>query len=280
MVRVVSLLRSLECRARIQAAARAQVRRGRRAAVTEVETWDEVRAGMMAGRVDAVVFDPAHPTLPSGPVLTGQVSAHGRVTFVLYGGPVRPAQLMVDLGRAGVGWAITPGLDDDPKRLGRLLRHVFRQATEERLLKEAAPEMTVRQLGLVRMFLRHTHECRSIERLAERVGMSPRTLERRARELGLPSPAQLLGIGHLYTGATLIAYDGASVESAARASGFSSPAAFRRALRRTTGLSTKDVRSLGQDGRLTTCFARLVRPPGPQLKLHLADSGWAGSAVT
>lgn len=274
MVRMVALLRSPECRARIHAAARAQAGRGNRASVTDLENWEEVRGGAAAGRIDAVVFDPSHPTLPPGASLARQIEGHGRITFVLYGGPVRPVQYLVDLARAGVRWAITPGLDDEPKRLALLMRHVFRAATEERLLREAAPDMSTRQLGLVRMFLRHTHDCGTMEQLSERVGMSTRTLERRTRELGLPRPAQLLGIGHLYTGATLMAYDGASVEAAARASGFSSAAAFRRALRRTTGFSPRQVREIAQDGRLTSTFARLIRPQTPQLTLTLSDSNW------
>ena len=279
MVRIVTLLRSAECRARINAAARAQAQRGTRAAVTDLETWEEVRGGAAAGRIDAVVFDPAHPALPPGRQLMRHIRGYGRINFVLYGHPARPLQDLVDLGRAGVRWALTPGVDDEPRQLARLVRALLHAATEERLLREAAPELTHRQLGLVRLFLRHTHDCGTLEQLSERVGMSTRTLERRTRDLGLPRPAQLLSLGHLYTGATMIAYDGASVEVAARAAGFSSPAAFRRALRRSTGFSTREVRQMADDGRLTSAFARLIRPHPPQLTLRLTGSAWAARAT-
>jgi AraC family carnitine catabolism transcriptional activator len=100
--------------------------------------------------------------------------------------------------------------------------------------------------------------------LARRLGLSPRTLERRCRRNFGQSPGQLYLSVRLQAARNLLFYEELSVKEIATACGFSYPTAFARSFARHFGASPRRFRARFRDQQKSTLrpeISRLMRQP-------------------
>ena len=90
----------------------------------------------------------------------------------------------------------------------------------------------------------------SVEEIASNLGISVRSLQRRCEGLGV-TPGQLIDRVRSVHARQLLADREVSIKEAAKLLGYSSPRAFRRAVRRWTGCSPRELRSRGHQPALT-----------------------------
>ena len=233
--------------------------------VGRMESWGELVVATEEGGVALVLFDPGHPGIGKGDRVARTVARHPATTFVLLcGDPQRlHPQEVLDLGRAGVRTAITAGIDDHPDRLRALVTRAIASGATERLLGEVELRLPPEQAELIRFIARHAPYAPRLQDFARRVNVSTRTLERRAGDAGLSSPARVLSWVHLYNACTALRSREGAWREASGPVGFSSGSSFRRALKRVVGLTKTEVRGLPDQGSLARVFARALAGPLP-----------------
>jgi AraC-like DNA-binding protein len=139
------------------------------------------------------------------------------------------------LGKAGAADVILSATADD----GELVRDVLDRAIhrslgptiEERLRRRLPPDA----LQVVRYAADHVPDQVQVPELATAFGVSVSTLERRCERWGLATPGRLLLWLRVLYGLRWLLEPGRSVESVAFQLGYSSGAAFRRAIKATIG---------------------------------------------
>jgi len=99
----------------------------------------------------------------------------------------------------------------------------------------------------------------TVSEFAFSVGFTKRTLARRLRRVGLPQPAELLAWVRCLLAAVMLESEGTTVDVVARELRFATPAAFRRTLRRLTGLRPSDVRQRGGPHTVARLFGSAVK---------------------
>ena len=112
----------------------------------------------------------------------------------------------------------------DLRRLHRLLAHV----------EEQAPAGTCR---IIRLFFRRAVQPCRVGELAEGLGVTERTMQRRCRYMGLPAPKQLFSLARAFTVTRILHWSRQPLRSVAFALGFSDDANCHRLLGRVLGSS-------------------------------------------
>jgi AraC-like DNA-binding protein len=133
-----------------------------------------------------------------------------------------------------------------------------------RALERSAASIVARRLGplagpglvrVVRGALELTHRCWDTERFARSFGYSRPVLSERLREMGLPSPGQLLLWARLFHTGYWLPDPARSGESVSRQLEYANGAVFRRALRRATGMTPTEVIERGGLDAVYASFA-------------------------
>lgn len=114
-------------------------------------------------------------------------------------------------------------------------------------VKEQTPAGTSRIVGL--FFQRATEPCR-IGELAAELGCVERTLQRKCRKLGIPSPSKLRALARVFIVTRLLHWSRQPLSSVALALGFSDDANCHRLLRQTLGGSPSRDMTLGEMHRV------------------------------
>jgi AraC-like DNA-binding protein len=143
-----------------------------------------------------------------------------------------------DLFRSGKAGAADVLMDVDANNPG-LVAEVVSGATLDELAEEIDARLAVvvgsEGRALVQAAAARIPEGILVPRLASVQGVSVSTLERRCEQWGLPTPGHLLLWLRIIYGLHWLLEPGRSVESVARQLGYSSGAAFRRAIKVTVG---------------------------------------------
>lgn len=139
------------------------------------------------------------------------------------------------LGKAGAADVILPRDADDRNLIGEILQttldHGLVSVIDLRLRGRIADEAC----GLIRYAADRIPAQVQVPDLAESHDVSVSTLERRCERWGLPTPGRLLLWLRVLYGLRWLLEPGRSVESVADQLGYSSGAAFRRAIKATVG---------------------------------------------
>lgn len=139
------------------------------------------------------------------------------------------------LGKAGAT-DVVPGHDTGNAGLvGELLRDLTADALVDRLDRRLSERVDEDGRTLVCSAARRIPDAIQVPDLAADHGLSVSTLERRCEAWGLPTPGRLLLWLRILYGLQWLLEPGRSVESVAGQLGYSSGAAFRRALKVTVG---------------------------------------------
>lgn len=166
-----------------------------------------------------------------------------------------------DLYRLGKAGASDVVVGADTTNAG-LVRELLTTLTTDDLAAEVDGRLE-RQVGadgraLVRLAARLIPSGAQVPELATATGVSVSTLERRCERWGLPTPGHLLLWLRIIYGLNWLLEPGRSVESVARQLGYSSGAAFRRAIKVTVGGQPTPLRNRAGvtaaiDGFLAAC---------------------------
>jgi AraC-like DNA-binding protein len=143
-----------------------------------------------------------------------------------------------DLFRLGKAGAVEVVVSDDAANIP-LIAELVHQVTNDRLAEQI--DMRLRPIlgadarALVRCAAKRIPDGIQVPDLAAANGISVSTLERRCEQWGLPTPGHLLLWLRIVHGLRWLLEPGRSVESVASQLGYSSGAAFRRAIKVTLG---------------------------------------------
>lgn len=158
------------------------------------------------------------------------------------------------LGRVGLGGLVLLG-PDPLLRLDGALKEALGSGTEAIVTRAVSPHLPVRETWALRLALEGALQGWGTEELAGRVGLTRPHASARLRAVGLPSLGHLLVWAKLFHAGRWLTDPGRTAESVSRQLGYSSGAAFRRALHRYVGLTPSAVRA---GGGLRTVLARFL----------------------
>jgi len=157
------------------------------------------------------------------------------------------------LGRAGLGGLVLLPVDALSDVTGALVE-ALRTGTEAVVTRAVSSYLPARETLSVRRALLAAQHGWSSDELAATLGLTRPHASVRLRACGLPSLGHLLVWARLLHAGRWLADPGRTAESVSRQLGYSSGAAFRRALRAYTGLTPSEVRSAGGLRPVLTCF--------------------------
>lgn len=142
---------------------------------------------------------------------------------------------MFRLGKAGAADLLPAQLADDPVLVAEILEEAGRRGLTPLIHAALADRLLPAALAVVEHASDHIPDQIQVPTLAARFGLSVSTLERRCERWGLPTPGRLLLWLRVLYGLRWLLEPGRSVESVADQLGYSSGAAFRRAIKATIG---------------------------------------------
>ncbi len=165
------------------------------------------------------------------------------------------------LGKAGASEVVIPGDGANADLLGEILHHATADQIADRIDRRLAERVGSDARTLVRAAARGIPEAIQVPDLAEAHGLSVSTLERRCQEWGLTTPGRVLLWLRIVYGLDWLLEPGRSVESVAGQLGYSSGAAFRRAIKVTVGGKPTPLRNA--DGLAAAIEGFVEDCPGP-----------------
>jgi len=206
------------------------------------ESWRELYRLVRKQPVAVAVADIHAEDRKDGVLRVYRFSQRFPITPLIVWGELDGRELF-RLGKAGA-WEVVPSRDADDRYL---VSEVLRSALNGGLapLVDARLRGRVSEDGraLVRFAAERIPEQIQVPDVAEAHGMSVSTLERRCERWGLPTPGRLLLWLRVLYGLRWLLEPGRSVESVAYQLGYSSGAAFRRAIKATIGGRPSPLRS-------------------------------------
>lgn len=149
------------------------------------------------------------------------------------------------LGRAGLGRLVLLPVDSLCDSVERELRAALQGGTSSIVARAASPFVPPREMMALRVALAGALRGWTAEDLASRMSLTRPHLSVLLKDVGLPSTGHLLGWAKLLHAGRWLTDPGRSAESVSRQLGYSSGAAFRRALRTYVGATPTEVKDAG-----------------------------------
>ncbi|HEX7051252.1 MAG TPA: AraC family transcriptional regulator [Longimicrobiales bacterium] len=238
--------------------------------VAWAESWHELNGLVRREPVAAIVADLHSEQRKDGVLRVLRFSERYPLTPVLVWGDLDGRELY-RAGKAGATDVILSHDADDPVLVTELLDYTLRDglaaAVDRRLRGRIAEEAR----ELVRFAVEGIPDQLQVPRLAAARNVSVSTLERRCEGWGLPTPGRLLLWLRVLYGLRWLLEPGRSVESVAAQLGYSSGAAFRRAIRATVGERPSPLRN---DAAFEAALDRFVAEcPGDGVFRRLSTTG-------
>jgi AraC-like DNA-binding protein len=198
------------------------------------DTWRDLYKMVRRRPVAAVIADLHAESRKDGALRVFRFAQRYPLTPLIVWGEADGRELF-RLGKAGAADVILSGTADD----GELVRDVLDRAIHRSLGPTIEARLTGRlpadALQVVRYAADHVPDQVQVPELATAFGVSVSTLERRCERWGLATPGRLLLWLRVLYGLRWLLEPGRSVESVAFQLGYSSGAAFRRAIKATIG---------------------------------------------
>ncbi len=209
--------------------------------VSWADTWRELYHAVRRNPVAAVVADIHAESRKDGALRVYRFTQRYPLTPVVAWGELDGRELY-RVGKAGAAEVVVAREADDPELVAGVLRSALRRgipaALEQRLrdLDREAAQLVLYAAEHIPAYIR-------VPELADAFAMSVSTLERRCERWHLPTPGRLLLWLRVLYGLHWLLEPGRSVESVAEQLGYSSGAAFRRAIKATIGSRTASLRA-------------------------------------
>ncbi|MBI4545797.1 MAG: helix-turn-helix transcriptional regulator [Gemmatimonadetes bacterium] len=197
-------------------------------------SWRNLHRMVRKRPVAAAVADLHAETRKDGVLRVYRFARRFPLTPVIVWGEMDGRELY-RLGKAGA-WDVVASRDaDDAQLVGEVLEALLQDNLARLLLERLEPRLPEESREIVRHAASHIPDRIQVPGLAAFYGMSVSTLERRFERWGLPTPGRLLLWFRVLYGLRWLLEPGRSVESVADQLGYSSGAAFRRAIKATIG---------------------------------------------
>ncbi len=227
--------------------------------ISWADTWRELHQAVRRHPVAAVVADLHAESRKDGALRVFRFAQRYPLTPVVAWGDLDGRELF-RVGKAGAAEVVVAWEVDDPELVAGVLRSALRRGIPAALdarLREGGVEPGAAELVLYAAEHIPTHI--RVPELAEAFGMSVSTLERRCERWHLPTPGRLLLWLRVLYGLRWLLEPGRSVESVADQLGYSSGAAFRRAIKASIGPRPAPLRTAqGYQAALDAMVAECV----------------------
>lgn len=218
------------------------------------ESWRELNALVRDRPVSAVVTDLHAEPRKDGALRVYRFAERFPLTPLVSWGDADGRELF-RIGKAGARDVVLTHDAGDPVLVREVLSASLRRSLPELLDARLRGRMDGEALALVRAAADRIAEGVQVPDLAASFGFSISTLERRCEALKLPTPGRMLLWLRVLFGLRWLLESGRSVESVAAQLGYSSGAAFRRAIKATVGGRPTPLRNEDAFERAVESFA-------------------------
>jgi AraC-like DNA-binding protein len=220
-------------------------------------SWRELHRLVRTQPVGTVVVDLHAEARKDGVLRVFRFGEKFPLTPVVVWGEMDGRELF-RLGKAGAADVVPSRDGGDRILVGEVLAEALERGLTERVDARLVGRVTEEARAVVRYAAARVPGGLQVPELAQAQGISVSTLERRCERWGIPTPGRLLLWLRALHGLRWLLEPGRSVESVADQLGYSSGAAFRRALRVTAGVGPGPLRSVQRldravDGFLEEC---------------------------
>lgn len=209
-------------------------------------SWDELADALAQHGAEGCVADIYAPGAPAAlPALRRLRLRHPTAAIIVYADFHGRELHLFHLGRLGVNAIVLAGRDDSVSTLQSAVAAALAEsagALVATALRDRIPEPAIR---VVRWAVERAQENVRVPDLAAAFGVSPATLNERLRGACLPTAGRILVWAKLFRAARLLEEPGRTVEGVAYRLGYASGAAFRRALKRYTGITPSHLPAKG-----------------------------------
>lgn len=225
--------------------------------VSWADGWRDLYRTVRRQPVAAVIADIHAETRKDGALRVYRFAQRYPLTPVVVWGEMDGRELL-RIGKAGAAEVVVSREADDPELVAGVLESALRRGIPSLLATRLAGQLDPGALELVLYAAAHIPSHVQVPGLASAFLMSVSTLERRCEHWGLPTPGRLLLWLRVLYGLRWLLEPGRSVESVAEQLGYSSGAAFRRAIKATIGgrpspLRTPEGFQRAVDALVTEC---------------------------
>ena len=219
-----------------------------------VESWRELLRAVRRQPVGLVVMDLHAETRKDGALRVFRFTQRYPLTPVIAWGDVDGRELF-RLGKAGAADVIISRHADDPVLVREIIELALGRGLWPLIEAELRGRIDPDGIELVRYATDHIADQIQVPGLASAFDVSISTLERRCERWRLPTPGRLLLWLRVMHGLRWLMEPGRSVESVGHQLGYSSGAAFRRAIKATIGGKGLPLRGNDVIDRALTQFA-------------------------
>ena len=225
----------------------------------------DLLGAVRASAVDVLVLEPSAVAPADWPTLTEFLARAGTPTVVVYTTTTQPAmRATVELARLGVRHIVLKGYDDTPRNLRALfdaLATEFWVSTLHARLAAHWAQLPANIAEAVTFLFRLPARVRDVAALADVAGVSPRTLHRQLRRVGITSAKRLVLAARVEWAHALLRGGHLRVGEVAARLGYPTVRRFRRETQLVTGLPPAALRrALATDGLVAALHARLADP--------------------
>lgn len=235
--------------------------------VTWAESWLELSRAVRREPVEAVIADVHAEARKDGALRVYRFVQRFPLTPMVAWGDMDGRELF-RVGKAGAAEVVVSRETRDVEIVSGVLASALGRGMTPLLDGQLAGRIPPEARPVVRFAAERVPEQVQVPDVAAAFGMSVSTLERRFERWGLPTPGRLLLWLRVLYGLHWLQEPGRSVESVSVQLGYSSGAAFRRALRAAMGAKPTPLRSergfeIALEGLIAECSANAgARPAG------------------
>jgi AraC-like DNA-binding protein len=205
------------------------------------DSWRELQRLVRREPVSLAVMDLHAETRKDGALRVFRFAQRFPFTPLIAWGDVDGRELF-RLGKAGAADVVISRHADDPALVREILDLALTRGVWPTIEAQLRDRIEPDGMELVRYAAEHISDRVQVPELAAAFDVSISTLERRCERWRLPTPGRLLLWLRVLHGLRWLSEPGRSVESVGHQLGYSSGAAFRRALKATLGARSGSVR--------------------------------------
>jgi AraC-like DNA-binding protein len=237
-----------------------------------VTSWRELHRLVRTRPVGTVVVDLHAEARKDGVLRVFRFGEKYPVTPLVVWGEMDGRDLF-RLGKAGAAEVVPSREAQDGVLVAEILAQVLSQGLPEQLDARLLGRVADDARAVIRVSAERVVGGLQVPELAATQGVSVSTLERRCERWGIPTPGRLLLWLRVLHGLRWLLESGRSVESVADQLGYSSGAAFRRAVKATVGGRPSPLRGAGGVERALECFLAECRGDPALQRLSEAEIG-------
>lgn len=240
-----------------RAAARLKTALGHDHELLHFTSWKPFLDALSREPVEGCILDIYHPRRPiSLPRIQRLRQRHPTLAIVVYSDFSGREMELFQLGRLSVDGVILAGRGDDRHKMREAVRMGLSASVASRVADALQGRIAPVGLLVLQWAVEHAHEHPGVDALAEMLCVSPSSLSRELRVLGLPTARRLLLWGRLLQAGRLLESRGTTAEEVAHRLGYATASGLRRALKSHCGCPPTVVAERGGLSWVLQCFIR------------------------